>query len=318
VEKFKWLYVGSGSIANKTAGQITKGNHEVVGVVSRNNASGKALSKRFGCTYYNSIEEAIEKSEADGAYIATPHTSHIEYAVKCLERKLPVLCEKPVGVSQKDAVILSETAKKYDTYYVEAMWTWFSPVANQVKKWIDDGKIGEVKSAKLHYSFPGIMLKKNSRVKLPQTAGGALLDVGIYPITYCYNLFGYPDGITCKGLLRNGIDYGEKVNLTFGKINCKLNISLLFERESCTIYGEKGKIYLPVFHAANVAMLQSNGKKTVFSGRTDYLNEFNKVAEEIRQGKKQSEVIPFKATEDCLKIMDECRRQMKLVYPFEK
>ena len=69
--------------------------------------------------------------------------------------------------------------------------------------------------------------------------------------------------------------------------------------------------------ASKAVMKNENGKQ-VFNGKTDYLTEFTRVAEEIRQGKKQSDYIPFEATSECLKIIDECRRQMKLVYPFEK
>ena len=72
------------------------------------------------------------------------------------------------------------------------------------------------------------------------------------------------------------------------------------------------------FHMASRAVLKNENGKQVFNGKTDYLTEFTRVAEEIRQGKKQSDYIPFEATAECLKIIDECRRQMKLVYPFEK
>ena len=150
------------------------------------------------------------------------------------------------------------------------------------------------------------------------TAGGALLDIGIYPITYCYNLFGYPDKITCEGTLRDGIDIKEKVTLNYGATVCELYMSFEYLKESFVLKGDKGCVRIPgVFHAAPFAYKYG---KTGFGfawGKTTYLNEFTRCAEEIRQGRKESQYVPFRATLDCMKIIDECRAQMSLVYPFE-
>ena len=151
------------------------------------------------------------------------------------------------------------------------------------------------------------------------TAGGALLDIGIYPITYCYNLFGYPDKIICNGILKDGIDIKEKVTLCYGNLKCELYMSFEYFKESFLLKGSKGSIRLPgIFHAAPMAVFTGKkGIKLTF-GKTTYLNEFERCAMEIRQGKKESSFIPFEATLSCMKIMDECRKQMNLVYPFEK
>ncbi len=319
MEKFRWAYIGSGSIACSTAKDITKGNHSVASVYSRNYEKAKDFAEKYGATAYDDFYSAICRDDVDGVYIATPHTSHVEYAAECMKKGKPVLCEKPVGVSLKDVDSLIDTAKATDTYFCEAMWTWFSDVALTVKKWVQNGEIGEIREVVINYAFPGIMMPKTSRVLMPETAGGALLDIGIYPITYCYNLFGYPEEIHCKGKIRNGIDISEKVILQYEGFKCTLNMSLCYVRENCLIVGSKGKISLPVFfHMASRAILKNEKGKTVFEGKTDYLTEFTKVAEEIKEGRKESRFIPFEATRDCMRIMDECRRQMGLVYPFEK
>lgn len=319
MSKTKWVYIGSGNIASKTADSIEKGEHEIVAVYSRNFEKAEKFAKSHGAKVHKTSEEAILHSGADAVYIATPHTSHKQYAMEALNRKMPVLCEKPVGVTQRDVEELIACAKKNDTYLAEAMWTWFSDVAITVKSWVQSGEIGEPLSASIYFQFPGLMKPKDSRVRLPETAGGALLDVGIYPITYCYNLFGYPDKIECDGIIDNGIDVAEKIVLTYGNLKCKLYSSMKGAREDCTITGTKGTIKLPVFfHMASKAILQNENGKKVFKGTTDYLTEFTRAAEEIKNGLKESEYVPFSATLDCMKIMDECRRQMNLVYPFEK
>lgn len=318
MKKFRWLYIGNGNIAASTARSITKGDHEITAVYGRNKEKAQNFAKKWKAVSFDTLEEAVSSDIYDGVYIATPHTSHLNYALECMNNKKPVLCEKPVGVSVSEVDQLIESSKQNNVYFCEAMWTWFGKVAHTVRKWILDGEIGEVKEINVDYAFPGLMMSKNSRVLTPETAGGALLDIGIYPITYCYRIFGYPDEIKCTGELRNGIDVSETVTLKYGNTVCNLKMSLSFLKESCEIIGTKGKINVPMFHMASIATLKSGKKRKICHGKTDYLTEFNAVAKEIQEGKTESEYIPFSATRDCMKIMDECRSQLGLVYPFEK
>ena len=318
MNKFRWAYIGSGSIAYSTARSILKGDHAITAVYSRTYKKAMAFADKVGAKAYESFDALLSEGNFDGVYIATPHTSHVEYAVAALKAKKPVLCEKPVGVSVSDVELLIKTAKENDTYFAEAMWTWFSDTALTVKKWVKDGEIGEVKRVEIHHCFPGMSMKADSRVRDPMTAGGALLDIGIYPITYCYNLFGYPDKIRCEGTLEEGIDTKEKVTLTYGNLNCELYMSLYYLKEKCVIKGEKGSVRLPgVFHAAPMAVLIKKIPVKLGFGKTTYLNEFDRCAKEIRDGRKESAYIPFEATLCTMRIMDKCRRQMGLKYPFE-
>lgn len=318
MEKFRWAYIGSGSIANSTARDIIKGNHRIVSVYSRNIEKARTFADKFGADALSDFDSAVNREDVDGVYIATPHTSHIEYAVRAMKLGKSVLCEKPVGVSLKEVEVAIETAKSENIYFCEAMWTWFSDVALTVKKWVHSGEIGEIRDVVINYAFPGILMPKTSRVLTPETAGGALLDIGIYPITYCYNLFGIPDKIHCTGKIKNGIDIAETVILEYNGFKCTLNMSLCRLKENCLIKGSRGTVCLPAFfHMASKAILKNEKGSKTFNGKTDYLTEFTRVAEEIRQGKTESDFIPFEATRECMRIMDECRKQMKLVYPFE-
>lgn len=315
---FNWAYVGNGGIAESTAREIVKGNHRIVSVYGRNLKKVKAFSEKYGAQAFGDFESAVNCEGVDGVYIATPHTAHVDYAVRAMELHKPVLCEKPVGVTVQDVDTLLDTAKQTNTYFCEAMWTWFSDVALTVKKWVQSGEIGEVQDVVINYAFPGMLLPKTSRVRMPETAGGALLDIGIYPITYCYNLFGTPKSVQCHGKIQDGIDIRETVVLEYPNFKCTLHMSLCSLKENCRIRGTKGTVSLPIFfHMASKAILKNENGKHVFTGKTDYLTEFTKVAEEIRQGKTESEYIPFAATRTCMEIMDECRRQMGLRYPFE-
>jgi predicted dehydrogenase len=193
--KFRWGYVGNGNIAKSSARSILKGEHTISAVYGRNKAKAESFAKAHGAKAYGDYDEMLAAQDIDGIYIATPHTSHLDYALRAMKAGKPVLCEKPGGVSVTEVDALIAASKENGVYFCEAMWTWFSDVALKVKEWVQSGAIGEIKSIDIHYAFPGLMMSKNSRVLTPSTAGGALLDIGIYPITYCYNLLGYPERI---------------------------------------------------------------------------------------------------------------------------
>ena len=315
---FRWAYIGSDSIARNTARSITKGDHKITAVYSRNPDTAKAFAEKYGAAVYPTAEAAMTAADVDGVYVATPHTSHRDYALQAIRLGKPVLCEKPVGVSAAEAEAMIDAAKAGGVYFCEAMWTWFSDVALTVKQWVQSGKIGDVQRVEMDYAFPGMLMQKNSRVRMPETAGGALLDIGIYPVTYCYNLFGFPQSIRCNGVLQDGIDVSETVTLGYGGFSCVLRTSLTSLKERCLIVGSRGKIKIDLFHMASKAVLKTDEGKEVFRGSTDYLTQFTRAAEEIRAGKTESAYIPPEATRDCLRILDVCRAQMGLVYPFER
>lgn len=317
MEKFRWGYIGSGHIAEKVAMNTAKQGHEIACIYSRNPKTAQQFCNDYGAEYCSDADKLINSDKIDGIYICTPHTSHKEYALKALAAGIPVLCEKPVGINIREVNEIVECAKENNTYFCEAMWTWFSPVALKVKEWVDSGKIGSVKKVTVSYAFPGIMKSKTSRVRDPKTAGGALLDIGIYPITYCYKLFGYPKSVKCNGTVEDGIDIKENIVLSYDGFDCEIEVSFCKLTEDLKIIGTEGKIEVPVFHMAQIAKLKSPAGKEVFKGKTDYITEFNCCVEEIRAGKKESGYISYKQTVDCMKIMDECRRQMNLKYPCE-
>ena len=318
MDTFRWAYIGSGSIARNTAKSITKGDHKITAVYSRNPETAKAFAEKYGATAYPAAEQAMTAADVDGVYIATPHTSHCDYALQALRLGKPVLCEKPVGVSAAEADAMIEEAKARGVYFCEAMWTWFSDVALTVRQWVQSGKIGDVKRVEMDYAFPGLLMPKTSRVRMPATAGGALLDIGIYPVAYCYNLFGYPKSIRCDGVLQDGIDISETVTLGYDGFSCVLRTGLTSLKERCVIEGSRGSIRLDWFHMASKAVCKTDAGKEVFRGKTDYLTQFTRVAAEIRAGKTESAYIPPETTRDCLRILDLCRAQMGLSYPFER
>ncbi len=318
---FNWAFIGTGTLAAKVAKEITaSGRHRIAAVYTRNPEKCAVFAQQYGAFAAKFAEEAITHPGVDGVYIVTPNTSHAGYALQSLDLGKPVLCEKPVTTDAKQTREIINRSHEKDVYFTEAMWTWFSPIANQVKAWLDAGEYGEVE--KLHFTYHMKSINYAPRVSDPKLAGGALLDIGIYPLTYAYRLFGKPQAIACKGILQGGIDTGEEIRLTYpgGRVYT-ISTSLLDYKglEKMTLIGTKAKTKLRFYHMANsVKLCRKHGRNERLKAYGGWLNEFDIVAYEIRQGLKESKLVPHQATLDVMELMDECRRQMGLVYPFEK
>ena len=117
MEKFRWAYIGSGSIAHSTAKDIVKGNHKIVSVYGRSFDRVKSFADKFGADAYDNFDKAVNRDDVDAVYIATPHTSHLEYATRAMRLGKPVLCEKPVGVSVAEAQEMIAVAKEQNVYF---------------------------------------------------------------------------------------------------------------------------------------------------------------------------------------------------------
>ena len=320
MDKFKWCFIGTGSLANTVASQILKsGKHQVVTCYSRNKKTSDEFADKYGAKSFSSAEEAISSEDVDAVYVVTPHNSHHMYAKMALNLGKPVFCEKPFTVTFEDTEELISLAKEKNLYLCEAMWTWFSPTANEVKKWIDENKAGKITSADFRYHIRTVQYK--GRHTDPKRAGGALLDITIYPITYAYRLWGLPDKIESSATIKNGIDLNDSIVFTYKnglKVNISASISDYLGLETMKIKGDKGTIKAPFFHAYNGVTFKSGFHKETFKGDgpkiNSYIDEFNAVADDIRKGRKESSMVPLKATADVMKLLDNIREQIGLNY----
>ena len=319
--KFRWCFIGAGDLARTVANQLDKsGRHEVVSVYTRNYEKGLAFAEKHGAKAYPTPEEAMTAEGVDGVYIVTPHSSHYKYAKMAIELGVPVFCEKAFTVTAKETDELIALAKEKNVYLCEAMWTWFSESANKTKEWIDAQKIGRVHSADFSYHVRTI--DKKGRHTDPKRAGGALLDITIYPVTYAYRLWGTPAAIESVGVIKEGIDHSEKIVFTYPdfKVSISASIADFKGLEKMTIKGENGEITAPFYHCCNgVTYKKSLFKKETFKGKgpkfNSYLDEFDAVAEDIRAGRTESKMVPLKATSDVMHILDKIREQIGLEYP---
>ncbi len=319
MEKFGWAYIGCGAIAHTTAKQIYKSdNNRIVAAWNRNYEKAESFVKKYGGKAYRTVEEAINAPDVEGVYIALTADCHAQYIRKCIENHKAVLCEKPFTVDAAEAEELFALAEKEGVYLAEAMWTWHNDIANTVRAWVASGKIGKVTDVECVYAFP-MTRAGGTRLLDPKRLGGALLDIGVYGLRYCLELFGEPNRIECKGRVERGIDLGETVDLFYDGFtaHCMFAIDKM-KGESLTITGTDGRIKVPFFHTAwNASMKGTTVAKAKASRNGLYEKEFTNTATEIREGLKKGKIITPESTITCMKMMDECRKQMGLVYPCE-
>lgn len=317
---FRWGVIGTGNIARTVCDIVVKsGRHEVVAAYSRTAQRAEKFAKRYGAKCYTDKEEFFADKDIDAVYIATPHSAHYAYLIDCINHGVPVLSEKSFTVNAEQAKAVFDLAREKKVFVCEAMWTRFAPFLDEVKKWIDSGTIGKVKSFDGKFCMPMKLIKPfvPERVYLAEYAGGSLLDLGVYPVSFTHMLLGVPDKIACDMVVKDGIDYAEDIKLYYADGVSKLYSSLTdLTSFTGTIYGEKGKIVIPNFTRPKKAYLYEGGKKTdCKKGKCGYVYEFDKCAEDIRAGRIESSVMTAKDTLEVMEIMDECRRQNALVYP---
>ena len=318
---FNWCFIGTGQIANKVAKElVTNPGHQIVSVFNRTKKKAEKFAKKYHSTVYESALEAINDPRVDGVYIATTNETHFSFAKLCLENHKPVLCEKPITGNAKELEELMRISKETNTFLKEAMWTWFNPVANKVKEWIKEERIGKILSVDCIFNMPIFGYNKaKGRYISPARYGGALLDLGVYPVRYVYELFGKPNAIESKGKLYNGIDLFNVSTFKYDGFDARVSSQInALVGEHCNIIGEKGTIKVPLFHMASRATLKTKDKKEVFVDRNKkFATQFRVVAEYIK-GEKPNELVSLESSVAVMELMDEIRKQIGVIFPCDQ
>ena len=320
MKKFGWAYIGCGGIARTTAKELVQtDDNKIVTVWNRTQSKAVAFAEDFGGKVYETAEEAINAPEVEGVYVNVNNDMHETYTRLAIEKGKPVLCEKPFAVKKKAAKAIFDYAREKDVYVSEAMWTWHNDTALKVKEWIESGVLGDLESVSSAFEVPLVNGSTNPRLTTPAMLGGALMDLGVYNVRYCYELFGLPEQIDCEARME-AVDYSETITFNYPGFKAINLVSM--EKEGghyFEIKGTKGSIYVPQFHMAKTATLKTEDKEETFEvDDLLYGKQFSNVAAEIRAGKKESEKISAKSTIEVMALLDECRSQMGLVYPQEK
>jgi predicted dehydrogenase len=321
IQKIKWGIIGLGNIANQFATDLQLlEDAEIVAVASRNIDNANAFAQKYNCPKaYNSYDPLFADENVDIIYIATPHNSHAELSIKALENGKHVLCEKPIALSYKDALRMTEASRKHNRFFMEAFWTRFIPSVQDALAKVKNGEIGEVKYLKADFNFIGNETP-GSRLFDKQSGGGALFDVGVYPLFLSYIMCGIPNEIFAKSIFhKNGIDLQTSIILQYENAQATLHTSIVSESDmKAVIAGTKGRIELnaPWFMADGYAIIKED-KETAFSfpnlGK-GYSYEAIECHNCIRNNQIESKLWSHQNSLDLSKIVEEVKNQVGLEF----
>lgn len=322
--EIRWGIVSTGHIAGVFAADLRLlPDHRVVAVGSRDHARAREFAERHEISRaYDSYAELAADPDVDVVYIATPHSDHAATARLCLEAGKSVLCEKPFTVNAAEAAELVALARWHGLFCMEAMWMWCNPVHRRLYAAIAAGEIGTVRTVTADLGFRATY-DAADRLFAPELAGGALLDVGVYPVSLAYRILGSPDAIHASaGLAPTGVDAMTAIQFEYaGGAVAQLAGSfdaVLSGR--ATITGTEGWIELPTdFQVASFYTVHRTDNEPVTYRETlagdGYVYEAQEVARCLRDGRTESELVPLDDTLAVMRILDRVREQTGVHYP---
>jgi predicted dehydrogenase len=196
MKPLRWGVLGTGRIAHTFAEDlrfIDEG--EIVAVGSRSQSSADRFADEFGVKHrHPSYEELVANPEVDVIYVATPHPMHHDNALLALEHSKPVLVEKAFTMNAAEARELVQVARERKLFMMEAMWTRFLPHVVAIREMIANGELGEIVVVEADHG-KWFEEDPSSRLFAPELGGGALLDLGVYPVSFASMILGRPDRI---------------------------------------------------------------------------------------------------------------------------
>ncbi|MDD7793345.1 Gfo/Idh/MocA family protein [Clostridium sp. 'White wine YQ'] len=320
MKKLRWGIIGLGEIANKFAQAVTKmENVELVSVASRSMEKSIAFGNKYSVSKdrcYGSYEDIVKDDTVDAIYVAVLHPFHKDISIMCLENGKAVLCEKPVTISEEEVKEVIKTAEENKVFFMEAMKTRFLPINKKVKEWIEEGRIGDVRLLQADFGFKA-EFDPLGRLYNKELGGGALLDVGIYTISYSSFIFGNkPISIGSNLYIGStGVDECASINLTYNEgkqaqLYGAINVN---SKREANIIGTEGRICVERFSSADTATIWVNGREEEKIYIPFDINGFeyqiNEVVDCISNGKFQSEIMSWQDSIDIMRIMDEVRTQ---------
>ncbi|MGI6020316.1 MAG: Gfo/Idh/MocA family protein [Lachnospiraceae bacterium] len=313
-EKIKWGFMGAGRICGWMAEAMSViEDAEKYVIASRTLEKAQAFAAKHGFTKaYGSYEEMLSDPEVDIVYIGTPVSEHFKHIKMCLEAGKNVLCEKSLTLSGAEAREAVKMAREKNLFLMEAMWMKCQPAYRKVKEWIANGLMGEIQAVDVRfYTAAG----KGHRLYDKSIAGGALLDLGVYPITYACDMLGYhPEQIISNSVIgQTGVDYFDSIVMTYpGGKTAHCSTGLGSEKMvSVFLLGSKGRVTISkefFFQAQSVELLDFDSNVIDSFSEPFMKNGYEYEAIEamkcLREGKIESDLIKLDDTVAVMEILD--------------
>lgn len=322
----KMAILGAGGIAEKMAATIKEMPEvEAYAVASRSLEKAEKFAEQHGFEKaYGSYEEMVKDEAVDLVYVATPHSHHLEHGKLCARHGKNMLVEKAFTQNAGQAKELLELAKEKRVLAAEAIWTRYMPSRQMILDVMESGIIGEIHSLHATLSYPVAHVE---RIRRPELAGGALLDLGVYPLNFAFMAFG--DDVeridASAALAETGVDMAVNMTLTYrdGKVASLFCDARVADNREGAIYGDKGYIMVQNINNCekirvydhNHELLKEIPVPVQISG---YEYEVLACMEAIQKGELECPQMPHKEIVRMMEVMDEVRAKIGVAYPNEK
>ncbi|MEE6295605.1 Gfo/Idh/MocA family protein [Georgenia wangjunii] len=320
----RWGILGSGGIAGHFVREVRpRTRQEIVAVGSRTaDRAATFAAEHEIASAHGSYAELVADPAVDVVYVATPHSEHRDNALLAIGAGKHVLVEKSFTRSAAEAEEVFAAARERGVFVMEAMWTRFLPHMASIREIVRSGRLGQITGL---YADHGQRLdfEPAHRLLNPDLAGGALLDLAVYPISFAHDILGVPDEVVAVGQLTDtGVDGQETVVLRYGARTLAVCTASLWATTATTasISGDEGRIEIGrEFYQPAPYTVVVGDERTEVSEVPDGGFQFQaaEAARCIAAGEQESAVMPWQGTLDVMRTMDEVRRQLGVVYPGE-
>ncbi|WP_369142718.1 Gfo/Idh/MocA family protein [Streptomyces sp. R44] len=323
----KWGVVAPGWIANYFVEALQKyTDQKVVAVGSRDAGRARAFADRFGIpSAYGSYAELVEDRDVDIVYIASPHSGHFEQAMQAIDAGRHVLVEKAFTRNAGEAEQLIEAARKRGVFLMEAMWTRFLPHIDVVRQVVASGLLGEVQTVIADHGLR-VDPDPGHRHYAPELAGGALLDLGIYPVSFAWMVLGPFASVTAVGTKAfTGVDGQASIVVTGGSGAHGVLNTTVFARTPTTasVSGTRARLEIDGhFYGPAEVRLIGRDHELLDTFVPDLLDgglcyQAAEAARCIGAGRLESDLMPLSETLSIMRVLDGVRRDLDVSFPGE-
>lgn len=324
MSQLRWGYLSASNISRQMASDFALAGLKIQAVGARNIAKANAYADEFNIpNRHGSYEALVNDPEVDIVYVSTLQTFHFQHTMLAIEAGKHVLCEKPFTVSAKEAATIQAAAKAKGVMVMEAMWTRFLPNHVELYKDLESGIIGDITLVSADHSQA---LRHVPRLWDAAGGGGALLDLGIYPVSFANRLLGAPSKVSAMAKLTDqNID-----EVTTGLFDYASGAKAVFTTSMSTagpvdafVLGTTGRVEIvgSFYNNVEYSIFDNDGKllkhyvpTLVGRGMQHQAVHFEEC---LKQGLLDSPVLPIAETVQIMQVMDEIRHQTGIRYPGE-
>ncbi len=321
----RWGLLGAGSIAPALARAVasTPGG-EVVAVAARDLGRARALADEHGVPRaYGSYAELCADPEVDVVYISSTHPHHAAQALDCLAAGKHVLVEKPITLTVRDTEAVLDRARSRGLFAMEAMWTRCLPLVRELVQRVGAGEVGRVRSVAAAFTVP-FGYDESHRLFDLANGGGALMDLGVYPVTLAHLLAGHPTDVQVLGTtVPSGAD--DQVGVQWRSDRGVL-VQVLCDSQShgasrTVVRGSQGwiEVHGPVNDPESFTVHREGARPEEVRGeRRGFAHQVEEVHRCLREGLVESSLVPHEASISVMTVLESVRRELGVRYPQEE